>query len=40
MLAHCISFTSYRITQLPNRFTSFVREKLAMPVITWTARDQ
>ena len=40
MLAHDISFVSYSVTHLPNRFISFVREKLAMPVITWTVRDQ
>ena len=40
MLAHGISFVSYSVTHLPNRFISFVRDKLAMPVITWTVRDQ
>jgi glycerophosphoryl diester phosphodiesterase len=40
MLAHGVSFVSYSAPELPNRFTSFVREKLAMPVITWTVRDQ
>ncbi|WP_378950912.1 glycerophosphodiester phosphodiesterase [Mesorhizobium sp. ANAO-SY3R2] len=40
MLAHNISFVSYGVGHLPNRFVSFVREKLAMPVITWTVRDQ
>lgn len=40
MLAHDISFVSYSVTHLPNRFTSFVRDKLGMPVITWTVRDQ
>jgi glycerophosphoryl diester phosphodiesterase len=40
MLAHGISFVSYGVGHLPNRFISFVREKLAMPVITWTVRDQ
>jgi glycerophosphoryl diester phosphodiesterase len=40
MLAHNISFVSYCLAHMPNRFVSFVREKLAMPVITWTARDQ
>ncbi|CAI2934552.1 glycerophosphodiester phosphodiesterase [Aminobacter niigataensis] len=40
MLAHGISFVSYSVTHLPNRFVSFVREKLAMPVITWTVRDE
>jgi glycerophosphoryl diester phosphodiesterase len=40
MLAHGISFVSYAAGDLPNRFIGFVREKLAMPVITWTVRDQ
>ncbi|MET3790246.1 glycerophosphodiester phosphodiesterase [Aquamicrobium terrae] len=40
MLAHDIAFVSYAAGDLPNRFISFVREKLAMPVITWTIRDQ
>ena len=40
MLAHGIAFTSYAAGDLPNRFVSFVREKLSMPVITWTIRDQ
>ena len=39
MLAHNISFISYCLADLPNRFVSFVRERLAMPVITWTVRD-
>jgi len=40
MLAHQIDFTSYAAGDLPNPFVSFVREKLKMPVITWTIRDQ
>jgi glycerophosphoryl diester phosphodiesterase len=40
MLAHGVSFVSYSVFDLPNRFVSFVREKLDMPVITWTVRDQ
>jgi hypothetical protein len=40
MLAHGISFVSFVVEQLPNRFTSFVRDKLGMPVITWTVRDE
>ena len=40
MLAHGISFASYYIHHMPNRFTSFVREKLNMPLITWTIRDE
>jgi glycerophosphoryl diester phosphodiesterase len=40
MLAHGIAFTSYAAGDLPNPFVSFVREKLKMPVITWTVLDQ
>ena len=40
MLAHGISFVSYYIHHMPNRFTSFIREKLNMPLITWTIRDE
>lgn len=40
MLAHGIAFTSYAAGDLPNRFVSFVRDKLGMPVVTWTVRDQ
>ncbi len=40
MLAHGISFVSYAVDHLPNRFVSFVRERLDMPVITWTVRNQ
>ena len=40
MLAHPISFVSFHVADLPNPFVSLVREKLAMPVITWTVRDQ
>lgn len=40
MLAHGIAFVSYAAGDLPNRFVGFVREKLAMPVVTWTVRDQ
>lgn len=39
MLAHGISFVSYAVKHLPNPFVSFVRDKLSMPVITWTVRD-
>ncbi|MGB8818514.1 MAG: glycerophosphodiester phosphodiesterase [Rhizobiaceae bacterium] len=38
MLAHGISFVSYSVHHLPNRFISMVRTKLKMPVITWTVR--
>ncbi|MFC5583517.1 glycerophosphodiester phosphodiesterase [Nitratireductor kimnyeongensis] len=40
MLAHEISFVSYAVSDLPNPFVSFVRERLSMPVITWTVRDR
>lgn len=40
MLAHELAFVSYEVAALPNRFVSFVREKLGLPVITWTVRDQ
>jgi glycerophosphoryl diester phosphodiesterase len=40
MLAHEISFVSYCLDHMPNRFVTFVREKLAMPVISWTVRDR
>jgi glycerophosphoryl diester phosphodiesterase len=39
MLAHGISFVSYNVHHLPNRFISLARGKLHMPVITWTVRD-
>jgi glycerophosphoryl diester phosphodiesterase len=40
MLAHGLDFVSYSVQHLPNPFVTFVRERLAMPVITWTVRDQ
>jgi glycerophosphoryl diester phosphodiesterase len=40
MLAHPISFVSFSVADLPNPFVAFVREKLAMPVITWTVRNE
>lgn len=39
MLAHGISFVSYDIEALSNPFTRFVRDRLDMPVISWTIRD-
>ncbi|MEJ5079986.1 MULTISPECIES: glycerophosphodiester phosphodiesterase [unclassified Ochrobactrum] len=39
MLAHQISFVSYNVHHLPNPFVSFVREKLDLPVISWTVRN-
>ena len=40
MLAHGINFVSYSVAHLPNRFVSFIRDRLGMPVITWTVRDE
>lgn len=40
MLAYDISFVSYSVNHLPNRFVDFVRNRLNMPVITWTVRNQ
>jgi glycerophosphoryl diester phosphodiesterase len=40
MLAHGFDFVSYGVDDLPNRFIAFVREKLHMPVITWTVRNE
>ena len=40
MLGHGISFVSYGVFDLPNRFVSFVRKRLDMPVISWTVRNQ
>lgn len=39
MLGHGIDFVSYCLAHMPNPFISFVRERLKMPVITWTVRD-
>ena len=40
MLAHPISFVSFRVGDLPNPFVAFVRERLGLPVITWTVRNR
>lgn len=40
MLAHGVSFVSYAVQHMPNRFVSFVKQRLGMPVISWTVRDQ
>lgn len=40
MLAHGLDFTSYAAGDLPNPFVSFARDRLKMPVITWTVRDR
>ena len=39
MLSANLSFVSYNVHHLPNKFVSFCREKLEMPVITWTVRN-
>jgi glycerophosphoryl diester phosphodiesterase len=39
MLSANLSFISYNVHHLPNPFISFCRQKLAMPVITWTVRE-
>ncbi len=39
MLANDISFVSFDVNELPNPFVSFVRERLSMPVITWTVKN-
>jgi glycerophosphoryl diester phosphodiesterase len=39
MLAHGLSFVSYNVHQLENRFVDFARDRLSMPVISWTIRD-
>ncbi|MEX0406975.1 glycerophosphodiester phosphodiesterase [Aquibium sp. LZ166] len=38
MLGHGIDFVSYGVFDLPNPFVTFVKEKLSLPVITWTVR--
>lgn len=40
MLAHGIDFVSYYVHHLPNRFASFARDKLKMPLIAWTVRNE
>jgi glycerophosphoryl diester phosphodiesterase len=40
MLAYGIDFVSYNVHHLNNRFVKFVRERLSMPVITWTVRTK
>ena len=40
MLAHGIDFVSYAVDHLPNPFVTFVRDRLGMPVISWTVRDE
>ena len=38
-LAFGISFVSYHVKALPNRFVDHVRKELGLPVITWTVRN-
>jgi glycerophosphoryl diester phosphodiesterase len=38
MLAHDIAFASYCVHHLPNRFVTFLRQRLGLSVITWTVR--
>lgn len=38
MLANGLDFVSYGVMHLPNPFVRFVRERLGLPVITWTVR--
>jgi hypothetical protein len=40
MLAHDLAFASYALGDMPNPFTTFLRKRLALPVITWTILDQ
>lgn len=40
MLAHEPAFVSYCVNHLPNPFSRFVRQRLGLPVITWTVRDE
>lgn len=40
MLAHGISFASYCVDDLPNPFVSFMRDRLSLPVISWTVRNE
>lgn len=40
MLANEISFVSFNVKELPNPFVTFIREKLSMPVITWTVNSR
>ena len=40
MLAHPLSFVSFSVEDLPNPFVTMVREKLGIPVITWTVRNE
>lgn len=39
MLAHDIAFASFHVDELPNPFVATMRERLGLPVITWTVRN-
>lgn len=39
MLAHGIDFVSYNVHHLDNRFVTFVRGRMGLPVISWTVRS-
>lgn len=40
MLAYDLSFASYNLDDMPNPFVTFMRERLSLPVISWTVRDR
>ncbi len=40
MLAHGISFVSYEVAAIPNRFTAFMQQQMRCPLISWTVRDK
>jgi glycerophosphoryl diester phosphodiesterase len=40
MLAYGLSFASYNLDDMPNPFVAFMRERLSLPVISWTVRDR
>jgi glycerophosphoryl diester phosphodiesterase len=40
MLAYGLSFASYNLDDMPNPFVTFMRERLSLPVISWTVRDR
>ncbi|KFB10195.1 glycerophosphodiester phosphodiesterase [Nitratireductor basaltis] len=40
MLETGISFVSYNVNHLPNEFVQDIRDRLGLPVITWTVRDK
>lgn len=40
MLAHDIQFVSYSVDELDNAFITLCRDRLSMPIITWTVRNE